>query len=65
MPGEEEEFVRIISERPTALIKVKQVNPRSHEEIAWVKEMLEKAGKTQAAADAELETTEETTDDSE
>ena len=45
IPGEEEEFVRIINERPTAPISVKHVNPRSHEKIAWVEEMLEKHAK--------------------
>jgi len=45
IPGEEDEFVRIINERPTAPISVKHVNPRSHEKIAWVEEMLEKHAK--------------------
>jgi uncharacterized protein YoxC len=42
-----------------------ELNAQAETATAKVKEMLEKAGKTQAAADAELETTEETTDDSE
>ena len=45
VPGEEEEFVRIINERPTAPISVKHINPRSHEKVAWVEEMLEKHAK--------------------
>ena len=42
VPGEEEEFVRIINERPRAPISVRAMTPHSLEKIAWVEAMLEK-----------------------
>ena len=42
VPGEEEKFVRLINEHPTAPISVKAMNPRSIEKIAWTEAMLEK-----------------------
>ncbi|MGD8439771.1 MAG: DUF2959 family protein [Holophagae bacterium] len=42
-----------------------ELNAQAEAATTKVKEMLEMAGKTQAAADADLETTEETSDDSE
>jgi len=45
IPGEEERFVKLLKERPTAPVSVKAMNPRSLEKVAWTEKMLEKHAK--------------------